>query len=1351
MNELNYDVLRYIVQAILGGASGYITNDYAINMLFKEYTPLKLGGVIKKTRNEFIENLSSMVENDIINKEKLHEILNSDEFKIKFEKLADDFYESCLYDTVGCGEFSDIDGFDSTLNMTDKYVREILNEHMGSLINLIACNFNVSNFITEPQANTIADSVYCSIKDVLENTDAIENSLLRLYESNKELVLSEIFDENISSAVESSVNEFVKIAAYNAADSQIITKLLNDTANEVLNIFYDRKIKDIVKINSENIINSFIPSITGGERNAVYKICQSLFSYGRNLDKSIYSLLDPAFENNLRVYIKDNLPFVIEKAVGYVQKNSIIIDRIIEDSIDEVIKESEGLKAKLLSTVKNAYFNNLSKKYSIADKIISFIKKAAEPDKLSINISTRIIEQLNNITVSDIINEAENNGFNADKAYDAVTAFISKNGTAIIKNTENYISDMKIRDIFPMFNLSAEKILSPPSIHSFLKSKSIGSIESLLSKKLYDLISEDNVEVFSNKAGDYLKLKFNENEGAVKSLIFRTVKGIRIDDDAFKNKEFVDFIKNEAYEKYKDEADKLKDVKLSAAVEKINSIENISRNSSETLRKYMISNTDIILKGSIKGIASDNLNKLSDDDLVKFANDFIGSELKPIMFFGGILGVIAGLILAVFQNSPVIPSEINAANMITYAFVGFITNVVAINMIFKPYKEIKILSKIPFFRNFSLGYIIKNQRNFAKSTATYIDSSLLSKKSINELFERHKNTIKTSFIKNISENDYATLSSLLMKNKEGTISGTYGFLKSKALKNLKAFSSYLHEKISEIKLLSIFTDRNIDSICNFACENLKDKDLSNNIHSFISSDKKLKTLISTDSSINILKDRTEILYDKATEYFEPDNFRKEILKYDDKYKAYASGSIQEVFNLDDEKLSLISGKLNEIILSESFKSNAATAAVALFNRTFDRSKTFEELFDGNVKIYLDNKLPQILKNVTDKIKLSISESKKGISAAVRAEFKNHLGFIEKSMFSLMGGDEIIDEILTKIMTDKLPKFIDAKNDEINSIITDLINEKFYKTKIEALYARLNSLQISEVIDNYLSINNLKIKNKISNLTVELYSKIKSQDISSILKFFNLDDLNVFVSSYEAEINTFTTAMHSYLINNKHETMREAPSFSGAVAEKFMDLKLSDIFNNVSHDNIDKIIENIKDMLYKNNDTEKILKSFAETYREYHNNICLSYYIDRDEFANSTEMFINKLLTDNEAEKAAKQILYSIVDDAASSNFDFIDSKSKEYVVNIFVDSCIESLRRNLDEILKSVEFDKIAAEEIEKMEPEKIHQMFNSFGEKYFRKLMLYGFGGFVFGINMYVGFTLTGLKILSEVFKKDR
>ena len=139
-----------------------------------------------------------------------------------------------------------------------------------------------------------------------------------------------------------------------------------------------------------------------------------------------------------------------------------------------------------------------------------------------------------------------------------------------------------------------------------------------------------------------------------------------------------------------------------------------------------------------------------------------------------------------------------------------------------------------------------------------------------------------------------------------------------------------------------------------------------------------------------------------------------------------------------------------------------------------------------------------------------------------------------------------------------------------------------------MYARLDSMQISEVIGNYLNISSVKIKNEISDLTAELYNKSKNKDTCSVLKFFNLDDLNVFVNSYESEINAFTAAMHSYLISNRHEAIEEVSSVFGIVADKFMDLKLSDIFYNVSQDNMDNIIKNTKDILRKNNSAEKII-------------------------------------------------------------------------------------------------------------------------------------------------------------------
>ena len=73
--------LFLILQSISGGVAGYITNKYAVNMLFKEYTPLKLGGVVKKNKEKFIDEISTLVEKDIINGKTLKKHIHGEEFK----------------------------------------------------------------------------------------------------------------------------------------------------------------------------------------------------------------------------------------------------------------------------------------------------------------------------------------------------------------------------------------------------------------------------------------------------------------------------------------------------------------------------------------------------------------------------------------------------------------------------------------------------------------------------------------------------------------------------------------------------------------------------------------------------------------------------------------------------------------------------------------------------------------------------------------------------------------------------------------------------------------------------------------------------------------------------------------------------------------------------------------------------------------------------------------------------------------------------------------------------------------------------------------------------------------------
>ncbi|GEM_PF-409620 len=1371
-NIMNETILNYIVQAILGGASGYITNDYAINMLFKEYTPLKIGGVIKKTRAEFIDNLSSMVENDIISKEKLQSILNDESFKKEFEDLTADFYENCLYEAAGSSTFAEIDGYDSTIESIDIFVAEIINEHLPDILKIILDNVDIHVFLSPEQLNNISGSIYSVLTDIFNNTDLFETMFLSAYESNKKLVPSNILNKDIYGTVIYNAINILAKAVPDASNAEIDEILVSTGIISSLNaskqIFFGRKVKDVINLESDilkSINNSLLTHINSEKGiNYINSLINSLFSYGRECNKSIFQLLDLTFEENLKQYLLKNIPSVTESVVNWISENSHLIDYLIEESIDEVIKESDGLKARLLSTIKNTYLKDLGKKYSIADKIISYVNKLAEPEKLSQNISAKLIEILDSLTVREIVAEAEINNITSENTGKFIINFINKNSESILGKLTDYISDMELKQIIPEELISEKlklnlidklkKLSKSDEFKDYLTDKSVKYADRILSEELYCLINKENAKFFALKIKDLIRMKIASNKDSIKKWI---EKEINTAAEEYSSKELstntLDLLSDELYKKYKRKADTLKSIPISTALDKLNSVENLTENSAESLRAYTANNTDVILSGSVKAIVTDNLGKLSDDELVSFANDFIGRELKPIMYFGGILGAAAGIILAAFQHSPLDPAEINIANMAVYSFVGYITNVVAINMIFKPYKEKKFLSKIPLLRNFSLGYIVKNQKIFAENTANFIDSSLLSKNSINELFEKYINKIKNSFTDSIAENDYRTLSDLLANNKHSVVKGIFSYLKSQLSGNINHVCSFLYSKINSVKISSLMNGKVIDKMSSLLKDKLEGYDYGQSVNSLINSENTLESKISDNVLKKYVSDIQGDYYDKLSRVLSNENeIKNKILKFENIYHNLVNKQINEF--IDSEKQTMLAQsaaeKISGIILSKDSRDKIIQKALCIINKSLDRNKTFEEAFDGKLKNYVDSHMPYILENVSEAVKNNIKESKSKIAVMVQSEVKNNLGFLEKGMYSLMGGDEIVNELLNKIITVKLPHFIDDKKQELNNIAGQLLEEKFYKAKVEVLYTGVNKLQLNEMVDNYLNQeNSMKIESRISSLTRDLLLRGGNLKLDGILTLFNANDLSRLLKVYENEINAFTNELDLNLRNNKIRIIDKITEYSYSLIDEVMKSRFKDLFADISSEDISCAIDKAKAELNTNHIDRIIYSSIIDSKNYLYINA--GELVNKEEFIKSAGYYFSALSDNQEFEKNVKNHFETIIEEAVSVNFSFVDDETKKYILNIFTDSSINSLKRNLDELLRAIEFDVIAREEIEKMEPEKIHEMFDSFGGKYFKRLMLYGFGGFIFGINMYIGMSLTLLKIISEALNKGK
>src|SRR5471030_2705845 len=128
-------IFLLVFQGISGGVAGYITNKYAVNMLFKEYTPLKLGGVIKKKKEKFIEEISELVERDIINSETLKAEISNKDLNSYIEKIAGTFFETGLKDSFGHTKVSEVDDFYNSIAKSEEFVRKNLNMVLPELLN----------------------------------------------------------------------------------------------------------------------------------------------------------------------------------------------------------------------------------------------------------------------------------------------------------------------------------------------------------------------------------------------------------------------------------------------------------------------------------------------------------------------------------------------------------------------------------------------------------------------------------------------------------------------------------------------------------------------------------------------------------------------------------------------------------------------------------------------------------------------------------------------------------------------------------------------------------------------------------------------------------------------------------------------------------------------------------------------------------------------------------------------------------------------------------------------------------------------------------------------------------------
>lgn len=1376
-----------LIKEILTGAiTGYITNALAIKMIFREYGigKLKVGGVVVKTRDEFIENVSSLVEREIINYDTLNGVLEEEAFKTSLEKLVEDLLNIHIYNNTDNLSLGELEGFSSTVNKTGEYIKASVTEHLPEVFNTISQKLNLKDLFGEKQLKHISGELFNLLLDKLNNSEFIEEAIEDFYEENKSLSFGEIFESKLTDAIGENFKENTKglhlelkdkfdndihKLLENTIDTLEIDKILKALEEKILEKrivdFANDKDSSQLGIKLREGIKDFLLSQEG--KTLSNTISKELLNLLRSIDKPVFQMFSGSLAENIESFFNDKLQYVIKEIILWIEDNKKDIEGLIEAAIDDTIDSMDGsLKKNVMGLVKEKFLNNIGEKFDIVAKLTEYLEENTDKDWIARDLTVKITKYIKEENISAIIKDLEKKNVLTEEG---LSNFITYNLTNYIDYIpEDYFSRLlnkKLKDIFsidligiferqvkaPLVSAIKDKYIYTENITKLVAEEGIRSLEKVTTSTFQQLLTTETVALGSEKIKTLLIEGLNSNKDNTVEGIYRELnKAIGSHslhsglDEKLKSS-----LLEEAAKRIEVSTDKLleegKGLKFREITESVNSIKDINGNLSAFIHSSLKDNLENILQGNIKKTVAINLSNLKDEELQVMVEEFMGKEMKPITVIGAVLGAIAGIGTYFFNGAILQYNQITAVtiSVIVYAIVGWLTNVQALAMLFKPYNEKRFLGiKIPF----TPGVIVSRKPRFAKSMGNFIEEELLNKKSIEALFDKNRAGIKTTFADGISKDDYKIIGDFLYNHHQ--LIGDKGYQYGKKLinKNRSKISSSLScavgeftfEKVDFSKIKAVAEKESFERIKAF------DETIAFKLNEILKSEDKIVKVIPKELMKIIesgLKGKTEDIINLLSTYIDDEDKKAQLINsLSERYEEIGDKSLRNL--LSEKELTNLRVALNRFIINKMTSEDSREKAVkwleSLVSREFASDKKIGQVLNGFVVKLLEDNFSYIVDKTVRSLIKGIANNQQVIAEVAISTTKENLNFFEIMGYNMLGGDEIISNVVDNLVNDKLPAYIEAKKGELGRVLVEFIDNKIFNSSVDQLGISLQHSELTAVIDRFIND-----KDKILGLSSSLImvadsifnwiTKVKVQQCLKALSISNIEDL---AYVFKEEGNFIQKELKDSVNRNKAALAEE---YSSCLYKIFEDLILSKKVNLFTKGIDDSYAEDtakrIGSLLYNSDGLKKNLGGFIDSFTEEKlRKKNLGQLLDLVEFNNSIETSLVRLMEDEQLNKEVREILISIVSDITANNLEIIDIDTKEAVVDILMNSALDSLKYNLADILNNVHFRSIAERQINNMEPREIEDLFNSFAKKYFDRLKLYGLWGGIFGLHWLIG-----------------
>lgn len=1358
LEEILHNFWIFLTISVLTGAwTGYITNDLAIKMLFKEYKigKLKFGGVILRSRGNLEHSIGELVEREIINDKTIRKQLKKLGVRKSIKRIVQQFFSESVYKHTDNVALKDIKGYEETKENILNFVEKFLHEHLTDTFLELSKHINLDDLLTKKQINKISKVLSKELVNALKENNLIGDLMINFYEKYNYKTIDDLLGEEIINIIMDNIGDILDDLfeqlkfKYSRQVEVYINKIyqevdLKTIIKDVEVSIKNRKFKDFI---SDESLDDFIEIIddyvnSDHSMDAVKILCEGIFVALKEINKPIIELFTGDLRSVIEEFFETQLPDIIDKLVDLVRDNSGDIEVLIESAIDQTISDQGAFKRAILSGIRIFLIENFTQRYNIINKMVNMLENIDIED-VSKTISNQIVNILHEKNVSDIIFELENNDLlTSDIISTQIHRSVVYLSNHIFSRDREYkdflnkeIGKVITFDFEAIFNQSTVSYLTKQMIYNkgifnIFKTRIINIVREYTKLPIKEYLNDELAEKITRRINDavvvYVDSKSDVIEDVVYSSIERLISSrnvseiLDIKNANFESEMIVTAITNSV----ENLLNKYNKTKVYDIYNKLNKVENLGPNVVDSILEFLENGLDVLLKGNVSKVVENNIKQFDNDQVLDMMQEFMGTKLRPLTVLGAVFGTIIGFVLAVtgagFQDIWLtIP---------VYAVLGYLTNVMALFFIFRPYKPL-------FGIKGAQGIIIKQIPVFAKSVGNVVSNNLLSQEIISTTIFEQEEVIKDQFIDFIKKDNYRLLREFLVDRNNVISKQLQEVLLKYLKKNQKqlinnfvsdVFNFDIDQLNSDIisNLVSDITISNVEMFTDVYVNQINTSfKTSNRINDVLSSFKNFNIEDKIDKAIE-----EEII--KLAEVIKNENYlSKKLYEKRNKINPIFERPIGEILN--DQIKSKVKEQIHHEVYNVLFTDKGQNSVSNYINRqlhdVFAKSKNINDMFGGKFIPIANDNMSKILYGIGNKVVEWIQLNKFDIFSKTRDKVREDMNSWLSMGYTVMSGDSLVQETVYRLIDDKLPVFINEKISHLNKEI-----EKFFvdlgSLDLESINVEFEETGINDYIKQVFTSEEIHIKTqRFVSSVMDYFFKLETNRFFNLLKIYSIHDI---LMIFDDELKTINKDVYNNLLVNKDKISYTSMLFVNQfLTKEILTSKVRNLTLGIEEEHLRPFVQNfielIKDDNFLQDHTFTFVEHLISNLKQYE----VTEMLDEAQLSKDLNIITKSLLSNEDFHNSLYNVISNISGNVSKDIHEIIDESNKEFIIQALTNSLFEVMRDNVAELIEAIDLKEVTENEINSMDPRKIKELFDSFAGKYFRKLETYGLMGGIFAL----------------------